>query len=239
LVYKNLDKMEIKKIGLTVWMIVIYMTNTHSQTIDKPNIALKSHETLEILKVEITQQAALIWFSVENRRNAGGSFCADKNIFIIYPDGTRSRLISSKGIPVCPETYKFKTIGEKLYFELTFPTLKQGVRWIDLVEDCTDNCISLFGICLDNDLNKKIDAASVLAENKESAQALNSFIKIADTSDTRDSGIEGLIYVNIIMLAKETGNELKAADWYKKLASSGIPRCESYIKNLNSQGIIY
>lgn len=230
--------MEIKRFVLIVWFIVIYLTNSHCQTIYKPNIALKSHETLELTKVEMNSKAATVFLSVENRIT-GGYFCADKNIFLIYPDGTRSRLTSSKGIPVCPETYKFKTIGEKLYFELTFPGFKQDLRWVDLVEDCSDNCISLFGICLDNDLNKKIDAASVLAEKKEPAQALISFIKIADIIDNRDSGIEGMIYVNIIMLAKETGNELKAAEWYKKLKSSAIPRCDSYIKHLNSQGIIY
>lgn len=227
-----------KRTVLAMLFFAICVIKVVSQTYNQPNVALKSHETLEISKVEINSNATTIFLSVENRIS-GGYFCADKNIFIIYPDGTRSRLTSSKGIPVCPETYKFKAIGEKLYFELTFQPLKQNVRWVDLIEDCSDNCISLFGICLDSNLNKNIDAASVLAENKEPAQALNSFIKIADSGDTRDSGIEGLIYVSIIMLAKETGNELKAAEWYKKLASSGIPRCESYIKNLNSQGIIY
>jgi hypothetical protein len=232
------SKLKMKRTVLTISFFAASVIEVFTQTYNQPNVALKSHETLEISKVEINSKATTIFLSVENRIT-GGYFCADKNIFIIFPDGTRSRMISSKGIPVCPETYKFKTIGEKLNFELTFPPLKHDERWIDLVEDCSDNCISLFGICLDNDLNKKIDAASVLAENKEPAQALISFIKIADTIDSKDSEIEGMIYVNIIMLAKETGNDLKAAEWYKKLKSSGIPRCESYIKHLNSLGILY
>jgi hypothetical protein len=66
--------------------------NIYSQSYIQPNIALKSHETLAIIKVEITPQATMIWFSVENRRDAGGSFCADKNINIIYPDGSRLNL---------------------------------------------------------------------------------------------------------------------------------------------------
>ena len=156
----------------------------------------------------------MIYLSIENRMT-GGYFCADKNIFIIYPDGTRSKLTSSKGIPVCPDTYKFKTIGEKLDFELTFPPLK-GTKWIDLIEDCSENCFSFYGVCLDNDLNKKIDDASVLAENKEPAKALMSFINIADTIDSKKSGIEGLIYINIIKLAKETGNIAKATEWYSR-----------------------
>lgn len=229
------------KIKITISVLFFFVTvtvNLNSQTYNHPNIGLKSHETLEISKVEITAQKTLIFLSVENRIT-GGYFCADKNIYIIYPDGTRSRLTSSKGIPVCPESYKFKTIGERLNFELTFPPLKKDAQWIDLIEDCKDNCFSFYGICLNSDLNKKIDDASVLAENEEPAEALMNFINIAGTINSKNSGIEGLIYINIITLAKETANNPKAAEWYKKLESSGIPRCELYIKHLNSQGIIY
>lgn len=216
----------------------IFLTTGASQTSLKPNFALKSHETLEISKVEFTVQKTVIYLSIENRIT-GGYFCADKNIILIYPDGTRSRLISSNGIPVCPETYKFKTIGERLDFQLTFPPLKQGTQWIDLVEDCKYKCFSFYGICLNSELNKKIDEASVLAENKEPSKALMSFINIASNIDSKNSGIEGLIYMNIISLAKETGNIPKAAEWYGKLKSSGIHKSELCIKYLNSQGIMY
>jgi hypothetical protein len=219
-------------------LINFIIINGFSQTIIKPNYALKSHETLEISKIEITAQKTVIFLSVENRIT-GGYFCADKNIFILYPDGTRSTLTASKGIPVCPDSYKFKTIGEKLNFELTFPPLKPGTQWIDLIEDCTENCFSFYGVCLNGDLNKKIDDASILAENKEPVKSLMSFIKIGNTIESNNSGVEGLIYINIIKLAKETANIPKANEWYNKLKSSVIPRKELYIKHLNSQGIIY
>lgn len=215
----------------------IGVINIYSQTVNHPNSGLKSHETLEISKIVITAQKTVIFLTVENRIT-GGYFCADKNIFIIYPDGTRSKLTSSNGIPVCPNSYKFKTIGEKLSFELTFPPLRNNTQWIDLIEDCTENCFSFYGVCLNNELNKKIEDASVLAENKEPVKALMEFIKMAETFDN-NSGIEGLIYLNIIQLAKETGNIPKANEWYNKLKSSVTPRKELYIKHLNSQGIIY
>src|ERR1035437_8059251 len=159
----------------TIFIFLNFVILTgYSQTSLKPNYALKSLETLEITKVVTTAQKTIISLTVENRIT-GGYFCADKNIFIIYPDGTRSRLISSKGIAVCPETYKFKTIGQKLNFELTFPPLKPGTQWFDLVEDCTENCFSFYGVCLNNDLNKMIDDASVFAENGEPAKASISF----------------------------------------------------------------
>jgi hypothetical protein len=219
-------------------LLYFFVVPGYTQTYIKPNYALKSHETLEISKIEITAQKTLIFLSVENRIT-GGYFCADKNIFILYPDGTRSKLTASKGIPVCPDSYKFKTIGEKLNFELTFPPLKPGTQWIDLIEDCTENCFSFYGVCLNGDLNKKIDDASILAENKEPVKSLMSFIKIGNTIESKNSGVEGLIYINIIKLAKETANIPKATEWYNKLKSSVIPRKELYIKHLNSQGIIY
>ena len=209
-----------------------------AQNISFPNFGLKSHETLNISKVEITPTSTVIYLSLENRID-GGTFCADKNLFITYPDGTRSRLISSKGIPVCPSSYRFKTIGEKLNFVLTFPPLKPGTQWVDLIEDCTDNCFSFYGVCLNSTLNSKIDEASVLAENGESSKALGEFTKIANSEAGKDSGLEGLIYMNIVKLSKETGNVTEAAKWYNKLKSSDISRSGLYIKHLNSQGISY
>lgn len=209
-----------------------------SQAILQPNYALKSHETLEIRKIEIMSDKTVVSLSIENQ-TTGGYFCADKNIFIIKPDGTRSKLISSSGIPVCPETYKFKAIGEKLNFVLTFPPLKTGTGWIDLTEDCNDNCFSFYGIVLDTLLNKKIDAAFVLVENKEPVIALGRFIDILNEPDNKNKVAEGLLYINIIKLAKETGNLSKASEWYLKLKSSGTPGVSRYVKYLNDQGIIF
>jgi hypothetical protein len=209
-----------------------------SQTFIQPNFGLKSHETLVINKVELTSTAATFFMSIENRI-ANGSFCADNNIFIVYPDGTRSKLVSSENIPVCPDTHKFKEPGEKLGFTLTFPPLKPGTEWIDLIEDCSDNCFSFYGVTLDNDLNRKIDDAFSLSANDEPVKAMISFIDITEAVDKKNIGIEGFLYINIIRLEKQNGNEVKAAQWYNRMKSSGAPRLRQYIKYLNDQGIKY
>jgi hypothetical protein len=209
-----------------------------AQTVVSPNYSLKSHETLVIQKIELKPDATVIFMGIENRIK-GGTFCADKNIYILYPDGKKSRLVSSSGIPVCPEAYKFREPGEKLEFVLTFPPLKAGARWIDLVEDCKDNCFSFYGILLDNALNERINNAFTLADMKEYSRALNAFTEILGDLSGEDSGIEGLLYINVIKLEKEAGNEKKAEEWYGKFRLSGAPRLSSYLKFLNEQGIKY
>lgn len=210
-----------------------------SQTIITPNYSLKSHETLNILKIDIKPEATIFYLSIENQRTGGGSFCADKNIFVIYPDGKRIRLNSSSGIPVCPETHKFKEPGEKLEFSLTFARLKSGTKWIDLIEDCRDNCFSFYGITLNDDLNSRIDYAFSLADKGEQKNALMDFVSILEDIDKNNQGIKGLLYINIIKLARETGDNTKAEEWYKKFKLSGVPRLSEYLKFLTDQGITY
>ena len=209
-----------------------------AQMVTDPNYSLKSHETLIIKKVELKPDATVFHMSIENRIS-GGTFCADKNIYILYPDGKKGRLVSSSGIPVCPDAYKFRTPGEKLEFILTFPPLKAGTLWLDLIEDCNDNCFSFYGILLDNALNERINETFALADKKELSKALNAFTAILENLDKPYSGIEGLLYINIIKLAIETGDDRKAQEMYSKLRLSDAPRLSAYLKFLNEQGIKY
>jgi hypothetical protein len=228
--------MKIKIKILSVIIIVTSFSSTFGQIVIHPNFALKSHETLDILKVEITSENTILYLSIENRID-GGTFCADKNIYLLDPEGKRLDLKKSAGIPTCPETFKFKAIGEKLQFMLEFPPLKTGTKWIDVVEDCSDNCFLIYGITLDADLNKKLDEGFSLTEKGENSKALI-ILKgmLANTNDNKD-GIAGALYTEVITIEFKSGNIEGAKEWYKKLISSRIPRLELYIKNLNSRGI--
>jgi hypothetical protein len=226
------------RIYFVLLLSLVFAGLLNSQTFINPNYSLKSHETLNITKVEVKPEGTFIHLSLENRISKG-TFCADKKIFIIFPDGEKSKLVSSSGIPVCPATYKFKAIGEKLEFVLTFPRLKEKMEWIDLIEDCSENCFSFYGITLNNTLNKMIDDAFALVENNEQAKAMDSFINIVDVIDEKNYGIEGLLYINIIKLARESGDDIRAETWYKRLILSGAPRFMTYVRFLNDQGIKY
>jgi len=228
------------KVIISVFASVIASVgNISSQTFAQPNSALKSHETLEITKIEISNRATIISFSVENRRSEGGSFCADKNIYVIYPDGTRLSLSAAHNIPVCPDSYKFKSIGEKLFFSLEFPPLKPGTKWIDIIEECSSNCFWFYGVTLETDLNKRLDEAFLQAAKGKPADNLVLFKGILDDVDSQNPGIEGLLYINIINAAVEDNDKISASVFYKRLAASHAPRLAQYIKYLNDKGIKY
>jgi hypothetical protein len=207
-----------------------------SQEISHPNFAMKSHETLELLKIDIQPGKTILFFSIENKI-PGGNFCADKNISIIYPSGEKLKITEASGIPVCPKTYNFKTIGEKLFFALVFPPLKPGTEWVDVVEECSSNCFWFYGITLDAVLNRKIEDAFTAASAGKPEDNIIVFRKLLDEIGEKNLGIEGLIYINIINAAVEAGERVEAAVWYKRLQNSGAPRLSYYLKFLNDKGI--
>jgi hypothetical protein len=228
--------MTIKSGILSIIILVIGLPSGYSQLFYEPNYALKSHETLELSKVEVSGSSTVVYLSLENRI-ANGTFCADRNIYLIEPDGKKLKLIKASGIPVCPESYKFKMIGEKLQFKLEFSSLKAGTKWVDIIEDCSDNCFSFYGVTLDNELNEKIDQALLMAEKGETSKAIALYKNIINSQNGSDNGVVGGIYADIITLSNKAGDKAGAGEWYKKLESSNVPRIQLYIKNLNSRGI--
>jgi hypothetical protein len=231
--------MKFKDAWLTTCLTAVCVTFSQAQTFQRPNTALKSHETLEITKIDISPESTLISFSIENKRNEGGSFCADKKIYLISPDGSRLNLTKAHNIPVCPDTYNFKSVGEKLLFTLEFPPLKTGTKWIDIIEDCNSNCFWFYGVTLDEELNKRLDMAFSQASKGKPAENMILFKNILDDIDSQNPGIKGLLYINIINAAVEDTDIVNATVWYKRLASSHAPRVEQYIKYLNDKGIKY
>ena len=209
-----------------------------AQMISQPNYALKSHETLEISYIEISPASTIIYMTLENRIS-GGNFCADRNIYMIDPDGERLLLKKTAGIPVCPDIYSFKSIGEKIQFSLEFPELKADTKWFDLIEDCSSNCFWFYGVTLDNDLNKRIDEAFSIASNGKAEDNIAIFEKLLNGIDNQNLGIEGLLYINIINAAVENTDQVNARVWYSRLTNSHAPRVEQYLKYLNDRGIKY
>jgi hypothetical protein len=201
-----------------------------------PATGLKSHETMEIVKVENSSDKTTIYLSIENRIK-GGVFCADRNIYIGFSDGTRSKMVKSTGIPQCPDSYKFKKIGEKLEFSLVFPPVKPGTGWFDLIEDCSDNCFSVYGILLNSNISSAINEAVLYVNRGELDTAIKIYSDLIAKAAPSDAGIVASLYVDLIELLVRKGYTAQATDYYRKLAASTFPRKELYLNNLNSRGI--
>jgi hypothetical protein len=225
----------IKRIVVLIFLMFVG-TLASSQTILQPNYALKSHETLDISSIEVLPEKTLIYFTIENRIR-GGNFCADKNIWLILPDGKKLKLKKAAGIPVCPDNYKFKSIGEILLFTLEFPPLPKSVKWIDVTEECSGNCFSLYGVVLNSELNGRLDEAVSLAVKSDYKGAIAAYSGILTNLSNTDEGIKGALYTDLITLLVRTGDRAGAAEWYKKMVNSDAPRLDLYIANLNSRGI--
>lgn len=214
----------------------LFSVMVQGQVLPKPFYSARSPETIDLLRIEISEQFTTFFLSLENRIT-GGYFCTDRRTYLIYPDGTRLRMIRASGIPYCPELHKFVAVGEKLHFELVFPPLASGTKWVDLVEQCGSNCYYIYGIVLDNELNNKFEKVFSAASSGTPGENIILFRRLLEETDSLNLGTEGMLYLNIINAANEAGDKVEAAVWYKRLASSGAPRAAEYIKMLNDRGI--
>jgi hypothetical protein len=230
--------MKIRSLCCVILLNICSVSALLSQTVVNPNYGLKSHETLLITKIESNQEKTLGYLTIENRIE-GGNFCADRNISIIDPEGRKLQVRITSGIPVCPESYKFKSIGEVVKFSLEFPPLTPGTKWVDIIENCSDNCFWFYGVTLDIELNKRVEGAFSKASAVAPAENMFLFKGILDDIDSQNLGIEGLLYLNIISAARENADNVNAMVWYKRLAASKAPRVGEYLKYLNGRGIEY
>jgi hypothetical protein len=161
--------------------------------------------------------------TIENRIT-NGAICADMKYFMIYPDGTGSTLIASRRYSSLARIITRSNHPERdSVLLLSFPPLKENTVWIDLIEDCDDNCFHFYGIVLDKDLNDKINNAFTLVENNEPSKALSLFTVILEETDSYNYGSEACCMSISSVWANETGETDLAAYWYKKLRESGAP----------------
>jgi hypothetical protein len=229
----------IAKTCLSSFIFFLVMeTHLFAQVFDNPAIGLKSHQTMEISRVECQKDKTLVFVSVENRIN-GGTFCADKNIFIIQPDGSKLKLEKASGIPTCPASHKFKRVGEILEFTLIFPPIQHGTGWFNIIEECTDNCFSVYGVLLNTEFTARIDLAASYVDRGQVDTAINLYQAMINDADESEAGIKGSLYSDLITILSSKGYSANAAEWYRKLAESDLPQKDLYLDNLNVRGIKY
>jgi hypothetical protein len=187
-----------------------------SQAIKMPNFAVASHPMI-VERVQTTSTHIIFELSVENK-SAIGNFCADKNIFIRdLSENKKIKLSFSEGIPICPEVYNFKSIGEKLKFQLYFPKPDHDLKYLDLIEDCNEACFSIHGIILDIKMNQMIEDAFSQFEKSDYEASENTLKKII--SEYSDYPY-GFLHLNLIQVLIVQGEDQEAKKYYQSIQQS-------------------
>jgi tetratricopeptide (TPR) repeat protein len=223
-------------------VILISTSSVKAQIYKNPIAGKQSHPEMEILQIEINSEHTIISLKVTNKRDNGGWFCADKNIFIRNSKGSEThQLIRSENIPTCPNQYEFKSYGEVLEFQLIFPKISGNIKFLDLVENCNNACFSFNGIILDNNHNQKIVAFEKgfeLYQKEEFAEAIPFFEKVLQGKISIQSQIYGLSYYYLISIYNNKNNTEKVETLYKDFLNSDLEDKETYIKEFKRIKII-
>jgi hypothetical protein len=224
-------------------LIFVFLLNpiVFSQVYNYPIAGKQSHPELEIIQIEITETNTIINLQVTNKRDQGGWFCADKNIYIKNSKGSEKySLINSENIPTCPDQHEFKKINEILEFQLIFPKISDDIIFIDLIENCNNACFAFYGIILDNNHNEKIrlfEKAFDLYRNDSMKEAIPLFEKILTGKITIESQIHGFSYYYLIDIYKNQKDEEKVKFWIEQLKNSNLEDKNTFIKELKNLGI--
>ena len=185
-----------------------------AQQLDIPNFAWASHP-MTINKIERLADVTVVELSITNKRESGGSFCADKNIYIVdVLSGKKYHLLYSSGIPVCPDSYRFASAGEVLTFQLFFPAIPAETKYINIIEGCTDYCFSISGVILSKEFNEDINLGYQYYQENKLDFALFAFKKAIEKYPDYPFG---KFYMNIIHIYAEKGDYTNAKLWYNKL----------------------
>jgi len=200
----------------------------------EPNYALKRPTSLEILNIDLQKNATILKLSIENMVE-GGYFCIDKETYLISDAGVKHKLDKLTGLPHCPGQYNFKRVGEKVYISLSFPPVSPTTQWIDLIEECGEGCLAIYGICLDRHINSEINIGFRDMEKGRSMDAINKFESLKTELKDSHNPILGSIYLNLVTLYNKTGNTKKATELSNELKNLIIPHKELFIMGLNKQ----
>ncbi len=216
---------------LYISILLIFSLQTNGQTLEKPNFSMATHPIL-IDSIVFSEKEIKVELTIENQ-TSGGQFCADKNIYMIdVLQKTKIHLSLVTGIPVCPETYRFLYEGEKKTFQLTFPVMEHQPKYIDIIEECQEYCLSIFGIIVDPVFNAIINKGYNAYNNDNTDEALGYFEKaVKEHPDYPYS----FLYTNIIQILAENQNYADAKQWLTRLNQSDLKDKQNALKQIRKQ----
>ena len=216
-------------------IILLSCTLMHAQEFVQPNYGLKNPETIEVIRVRITGTQTLVDMSIQNQVR-GGYFCIDENTYLEYGNGMKLKMKSVSGLPLCPDSYEFSSIGEKVYFTLAFDKLPDGIDWFDIVEYCGDNCFSVLALNLDEDINDKINTAFNAMDRLEPEIAIEIFRNMLPLLQSSGHGLTGSVYLNLVELLAANNLDDELRQLISDFKASTMPYKEKYLGILTNMG---
>lgn len=220
-----------------ILIFVLLAATAAGQSIERPNYGLKSPLTAEIMRVDFSSDATVVWLTITSDIN-NAWFCIERNTFLVRPDGVKLKLTALKGLPFCPATHKFKRPGETVAVSLTFPPTG-ALPWFSVVEECMGGCLSFRGVVTDRSLNERLNEAYALAGAGNNMAAYRIYEEIISEIDPLNLGIEGAVYSALIMLDRKMGRSETARRWYTRMMTADTPDLKLYIENLKREGAEY
>ena len=202
-----------------------------TQSIFEPNYALKSPKTLNIANVEFSATATVLTLNIENKVD-GGYFCIDRNTYLVTPSGEKLKLTELTGLPFCPDNFQFKRINEIKYFTMKFPPVKEGTKWLTILEECNSNCLSIIGLSLDAGLNAKLNLCFRDLEKGRRKDAIGRFESVRSELAGSGNPMLGSVYSNLITLYTEDGDRAKAEALRNELAKLDIPNKAMFLETV-------
>ena len=235
---RNVSLTNLRTLVIFFLLQILLLFHVHSQVYQRPNFSFSSHETLELESIEVDDSATRVYMSILSRK-IGGSFCVDKNTYIRNSLGTEEyKLIESMGVPDCPDVHKFSIVGKKLSFILVFPPISADLKYINIIEECPDACISLRYILLDNQINDLINQAFDLYERRKMEESLAIFEDLMSSYNDNKSPVFGTIYLYMISINYELGQSKEIRRLYDELQQSSIINKEEILEEVRYQELI-
>jgi tetratricopeptide (TPR) repeat protein len=219
-----------KRLALIFLMtFAVTIATAKAQVIDKPNFALATHP-ITTDQMSRSAHTLSLKLTLENQLEKG-YFCASKDIFLQdLISGKKYKLNHAEGIPVCPDLYHFKWKGEKLHFTLYFPLPDSTVKYVNLVEQCDANCLSIYGLILDSQMNSLLNQGFEAYKHHNLSFALKCFESAINDNPSYPFGF---IYIHVIKILLEQKNYAEAKRWYNKVLAASFPDKETILKQID------
>jgi hypothetical protein len=209
-----------------------------SQVYERPNFSFSSHETLELERVEVDASQTRVYFSILNRK-LGGTFCMDTSTYIKNSLGSEEyKLVESIGVPDCPDVHKFSIVGKRLSFILVFPPISKEIRYIDIIENCQEACLSVRYVLLDTVINERINEALNLYESRKMEESLAGFENLMLSYNDNVSPVFGTIYLYMMSINYELGQSKEIRRLYNELEQSSIINKEEILEEARYQELV-